>query len=194
MTDSTEATSIVDVLHSDHRAITELFTGERLADPDEHGAALRERLVTELVRHFVAEEQYLFPELRERVTDGAAIADASFSRDRGIERQLRALEKDVHPDRLPQLLADIRTAFASHVSDQDPQFAALTAASSPQRLGELGLDALGAEQLAPTRPRSIAPTSAAANKVTSLVEGYIDHVRDHYSHRAVDRGSAPRPE
>lgn len=185
MTDS-DTPSIVEVLRSDHASITELFTEPRLTDPDEHGTALREQLVTELVRHFVAEEQYLLPELRERVTDGRAVADAAFARDRGIEKQLRALEHDHDAQRLAQIVADVRTAFAAHVSEQDGEFQVLTASTPPERLTELGLDALGAEQLAPTRPRSVAPESAAASKVTSLVEGYIDKARDYYSRRGVD--------
>jgi hypothetical protein len=35
--------------------------------------------------------------------------------------------------------------------------------------------------------RSIAPSSPRWNKVTSLVEGYVDHVRDNYAHLVDDR-------
>jgi len=62
----------------------------------------------------------------------------------------------------------------------------LESACSPERLAHLGDEVLGAEQLAPTRPRSIAPSSPRLNKVASLVEGFVDHVRDHYTHRGDD--------
>jgi hypothetical protein len=47
----------------------------------------------------------------------------------------------------------------------------------------LGEQVLGVEMLAPTRPRTIASSSPTINKMTSLVEGFIDHVRDSYSKR-----------
>lgn len=187
--------SIVDALRSDHHAIAELLDGA-LAAPDAEEPAhrvmvAREQLVMNLVRHFVAEEQYLYPALRETLPEGDALARAGLADDRAAENLLKRLEDDeLTPARVAETLAEVRTAFAEHVRRQEPQLTALAAQCPPQRLAELGEGVIGAEQLAPTRPRGFAPESVAANKVVSFVEGFIDRVRDHYTHR----GEAPAPD
>jgi len=65
-------------------------------------------------------------------------------------------------------------------------FTALESTCSAEHLAALGEGVLGAEQLAPTRPRTVAPSSAPINKITSLVAGFIDRVRDAYTRRGVD--------
>ena len=76
--------------------------------------------------------------------------------------------------------------FAEHVASQDIVFTELAAVCTPEKLDELGDGVIGAEQLAPTRPRLLAVELSGPNKIISLVEGYIDHVRDYYSKRGVD--------
>jgi hypothetical protein len=174
-------------LGSDHRSITAALEDSALVRAGEHGATLREQLVTDLVRHFVAEEQYLFPALREQLFDGAEMADREEARDRAIEGQLKELEDDLDEAQAADLVHRIAVAFAAHVAEQDGCISALARALPAEQLTSLGEGVLGAEQLAPTRPRSIAPGGTAANKVVSLVSGFIDKVRDHYSGRAVER-------
>jgi hypothetical protein len=144
-----------------------------------------------MVRHFVAEEQYLFPTVREQVPGGEDLAKSEVTRDRECEKQLRLLEHDdINTDQLAAVLVAVRASFARHVQDQVALFAALEQHCDPATLAQLGEGVLGAEQLAPTRPRHIAPTSAGANKVTSLVTGFIDQVRDHYTKRGIDPDTA----
>jgi hypothetical protein len=180
----TESQSILDGLRSDHQAIA-----EALAEPaPTDDAAERAQLVMMLVRHFVAEEQYLHPLIREHVTDGEDVAEQQFTRDRAIEQRLKELESDeLTPPALIAVWDDVSTAFADHVLDQDAIFDALEQQVDAARLAELGADVRGSEQLAPTRPRASATDSPRANKVASLIEGFVDHVRDSYSHRGVER-------
>ncbi|MDQ6848589.1 MAG: hemerythrin domain-containing protein [Actinomycetota bacterium] len=154
--------SIVSILGSDHESIAELLDEPSARQDGERGDVARDQLVAELIRHFVAEEQYLFPALREHVAGGAEMADAEFARDRVLEQQAVVVS--------------------------------LGQACDAATLAELGEGALGAEQLAPTRPRLIAPSSAPVNKVTSLVVGFVDQVRDHYSRRGIDPDAASREE
>jgi hypothetical protein len=178
---------MLDALRSDHRAIT-----EELADPasalHSHPALIaREQLVMRLVSHFVAEEQYLYPTVRAHLDSGAARADAGFTADRHIEEQLKALEDpELTEDRLAAIWAPLQAEFAAHVAAQETLFSELAAVCTPEQLDALGDGVIGAEQLAPTRPRLVAVESSGANKLISLVEGYIDQVRDYYSKRGVD--------
>jgi hypothetical protein len=182
-----QSQSMTDALRSDHHAIAGWLADARALNHTEEGAALREQVVMNLVRHFVAEEQYLYPEVRDSLERGDQIVDESFAADRAVEAKLKQLEDpDLTEQRMTALWADVRSAFAAHIERQGPIFAALESACSAERLAHLGDQVLGAEQLAPTRPRSVAPSSPSWNKVASLVEGFVDHVRDQYAHRGDD--------
>jgi hypothetical protein len=186
VTDS-DTQSMTNALRSDHRAIAAWLDDDAAIGETEEAAAERERVVMNLVRHFVAEEQYLYPEVRDSLDRGAAIAEENFAADRAVEAKLTELEDvDLTAPRLTALWADLRSGFAAHVERQEGMFDALESACTAERLAHLGDQVLGAEQLAPTRPRSVAPTSPRWNQVASLVEGYVDHVRDHYTHRGDD--------
>lgn len=189
---SSTGETILDVLASDHRAVLRLLdrldaaassalttSGEVIEE------GWREQLVIELVRHFVAEEQYLYPLVRDRLADGDRIADLAFASNRECEQALKPLENpSADAAYLAVSLASLRRLLNEHVGLQQEQlFPALRAATEPAELVELAEQVLGAEQLAPTRPRALAAANPALNKFSSMVEGFIDHVRDAYSHR-----------
>jgi hypothetical protein len=178
--------SLLEVLRSAHRSIGEALVDPQLTSAGEHGATLREQLVAELVRHFVSEEQYLFPTLRKRLPDGDALADRGFDRGRAMEAQLRQLEDTDDLARIAEILDEVRVSFAAHVQQQEAEFGRIAEACTDAELAELGEGVLGAEQLAPTRPRSVAVEAPALNKVVSLISGFVDQVRDHYSGRGVE--------
>ena len=183
----TEPQSILETLESDHRAITELLADEDAPTATAEGAALREQLVMALVRHFVAEEQYLDPTAREVLPERAEEADAAFKRDRATEQILRRLEAhDLVVKQLADVWQEVKSAVAAHVAEQQELFATLAEKCDPERLDQLGEEVRGAEQLAPTRPRMVAFPEAGLNKLTSFVEGYIDHARDFYGKRGVE--------
>jgi hypothetical protein len=178
-----ESQSILDGLRSDHQAIVGM-----LADPaaTTDTEAQREQLVMTLVRHFVAEEQYLYPAIREHLDGGTALVDSWFTRDRSCELKLKLLEaRDQTVEQHASVWREVTELFTAHVQAQEAVFPQLTATVDTAELARLGVGIRGAEQLAPTRPRSVAPEPAAANKVASLIEGFVDHVRDTYSHRGV---------
>jgi hypothetical protein len=187
MSQVTEPQSILESLESDHRAISELLADEGAPTATAEGAALREQLVMALVRHFVAEEQYLDPTVREVLPERADESDAAFARDRETEQILRRLEEhDLSPERLADVWHQVRAAVATHIAEQQALFATLAEKCDAARLDKLGEEVRGAEQLAPTRPRLVAFPEAGLNKLTSFVEGYIDRARDYYSKRGVE--------
>jgi hypothetical protein len=186
-----QSQSMLDALRSDHRAIAADFDDPAHAAHDDEGLIKREQLVIDLVGHFVAEEQYLYPAVREHLVDGPARADAGFGADRALERQLKELEDDdLTPERLEAVWHSIGAEFAAHALRQEELFGALAAVCSPEQLAELGDGIAGAEQLAPTRPRTFAVESAGANKVISFVEGFVDRARDYYGKRGVEPDDA----
>jgi hypothetical protein len=182
-----ESQSIIDALRSDHRAITEQLANHALAAHSDEALIEREELVMLLVRHFVAEEQYLYPTVRAELEDGPGRADAGFAADRVIEDQLRQLEdNDLRVEQLATIWRQLGSEFSAHVAGQEQLFGELVTACSPERLLELGDGIAGSEPLAPTRPRRVVVESAGANKLVSFVEGFVDHARDYYTKRGVE--------
>ncbi|MCU1659018.1 MAG: hemerythrin [Pseudonocardiales bacterium] len=197
MSDGSQQT-ILDALSSDHRAIEALLDDAALADVGEDGDAARAQLVMAVIPHFVAEEQYLYPAVRRHVTDGDALANTGYAGDRACEQMLKDLEgTDVTAPQIMTTIAEVRRMFHEHVRlQQETIFPTLARDCDVALLFELGDDVLGAELLAPTRPRLIATSSPGVNKLTSIVEGFIDRVRDSYTKRGVDpelRGLPHRP-
>ena len=185
-----DAQTMFEALHSDHQAIGAMLADTRLTGAGADAAAEREQLVMALVRHFVAEEQYLYPLVRQHLDGGGDLADDGIDADRECEAQLKPLEDpDLDAAALGNVLTRVAAAFDAHVGRQEKWFGELASTGSPEQLAGLGDDIIGAEQLAPTRPRGFAPESPAANKVISFVEGYLDHVRDYYTKRGVDPSS-----
>lgn len=70
------ASNLVDVIVADHRQVDRAF-----ADLEDGGGSSRQRreladhVIAELVRHSVAEEQYLYPAVRDILPDGDEVAD-----------------------------------------------------------------------------------------------------------------------
>lgn len=88
---------IIAELVTDHREVEELFSKlETELSPEERQDALEE-VITELVRHSVAEEAWLYPAVRERLADGNAIADKEVAEHLEVEQMMKQLEgEDPH--------------------------------------------------------------------------------------------------
>lgn len=189
MTEQDRPQTIIEVLRSDHEGIAERLADPALVAGEESGRIARTEVVMELVRHFVAEEQYLYPTLRYRASGGEELVEEDFRAARAFERELRRLESGgLRGDELAAVVADLRRRFDEHVAHQEPAvFGRLHEVSNRVELLELGADALGAEQLAPTRPRHVVLEAPGANLLAGLVEGFVDRLRDFYSGRGVRR-------
>ncbi len=189
MTEGSSPQTILEVLGSDHDSLTERLAEPVLVAPGESGGVARTEVVMDMVRHFVAEEEYLYPTLRARADRGPALVEDDFRAARACERELRRLERHgITGDELAAAVADIRRRFGEHVTHQQATvFPALREVSNRVELLELGEEALGAEQLAPTRPRHVVLEAAGANMLAGLVEGFVDRLRDFYSGRGVRR-------
>ena len=84
---------VVDLLSADHHELARLATELESAglDPTER-ARLAEVVVAELVRHSVAEEEYLYPAAREALPGGDAVTEQGLATHRETEAVMKRLQ------------------------------------------------------------------------------------------------------
>ncbi|MFE0190507.1 hemerythrin domain-containing protein [Streptomyces sp. NPDC059008] len=177
---------VIKELTTDHREVEELFKQFEDAPP---GSEERRRLVDvltiELVRHSVAEEEYLYPAVREHVEGGDALADKELADHARVEQLLKDLQQRAATDLdFDRLVVKLRTEVTAHVDDEENRlFAQLRTDVHPYVLEELGNKVRQAKKKAPTRPHPGAPSTPPANKLLAPGLGMVDRVRDYLTGR-----------
>ena len=181
-----EKNNVIAELTADHREVEEMFARLKALEPgDEQARDVADEFTMELVRHAVAEEQYLYPAVREHVSGGDALADKELEDHGKIEQLLKDLEGLPSDDaNFGPLVDRLITEVTAHVEDEEGQlFPALLAACSFEQLDELGEKVRQAKKTAPTRPHPHAPDTPPANKILGLGTGLVDRLRDALSGR-----------
>ncbi|WP_340373879.1 hemerythrin domain-containing protein [Streptomyces sp. SS7] len=173
--------NVLNELLTDHREVEELFgrieampgAGQELRD-------LVDEVTIELVRHSVAEEQYLYPAVRKYVEGGDRLADKEIADHAEVEKLLKELEKtETDAPRMRPLLRQLVDDVSAHIRDEeDNLFPMLTRSCSPEALDELGDQVRRAKSMAPTRPHPSAPDTPPANKLLAPGAGLVDRARD----------------
>jgi hemerythrin-like domain-containing protein len=171
--------NIVDDIITDHREVEEVF-GEIEKGAGGNKRDLVDHVIAELVRHSVAEEQYLYPVARRVLADGDTMADHELEEHAEAERVMKSLEdtdpKDPEFDELTRKLID---AVRHHIEDEENDLLPkLREACEPGELRELGEKFEKSKKMAPTRPHPSAPDRPPANKVLGPGVGLIDRMRD----------------
>lgn len=173
--------NVIDELMSDHREVEEMFG--RIQAMSGQGRQLRDlvdQVTIELVRHSVAEEQYLYPAVREHVDGGDSLADKEIEDHSRVEKLLKRLEKtDTGSAEMSPLLQQLMDEVAAHVQDEENNlFPMLRQACTEQQLDDLGDKIRRAKSMAPTRPHPSAPSTPPANKLLAPGVGLVDRARD----------------
>ena len=181
--------NVLQELTTDHREVDELFDRiEREPVGDSRRKDLADRLTIELVRHSVAEEEHLYPAVREHVAGGAELADKEIEDHAGVERMLKELEGLSADDAgFDDLVAQLKLEVTDHVRDEETNlFPLLAKFCSPEALDELGEKVRTAKKTAPTRPHPSAPGTPPANKLLAPGTGMVDRLRDALTGRGKD--------
>lgn len=172
---------VIAELMSDHREIEAMFDDIQSAPP---GDAERKRLIDEvtieLVRHAVAEEQHLYPAVREHVPEGGTLADKELGDHARVERILKTLEdREADAADFNEPVLALINEVKAHVLDEEERlFVLLREACSSEALRELGEKVRQAKQSAPTRPHPGAPDTPPLNKLLDRGAGLVDRARD----------------
>src|SRR3954454_16584434 len=182
----TETPDVIDILTADHREVQALLQEITTAVDPETRRDLADIVITELVRHSVAEEMHVYPVMRELLPDGDRAVEHDTEEHKEIERTLKELEgiEGTSP-RFDELIASLSATLDDHVRDEeDEQFPQLRRAVPQDRLVELGEKVQTAKKAAPTRPHPAAPNSAPFHKVVGPGVGLVDRLRDKISGRS----------
>jgi hemerythrin superfamily protein len=167
-------------LVKDHDEVKELFTKIEASGQDEQREQLIGEVITELVKHSVAEEQHLYPLAREVLDDGDALVDEELQEHAEAEEAMKQLEQLPSDDlqyepTLSKLIADVR----HHIEEEETHlFPRLRETCTPEQLDEAGDKIRRAKSMAPTHPHPSAPDTPPANRVAGPLAGLVDRVRD----------------
>ncbi|WP_331763129.1 MULTISPECIES: hemerythrin domain-containing protein [unclassified Streptomyces] len=132
---------MIDELMTDHREVEEMFG--RIQAMTAGGQQLRDQVdevTIELVRHSVAEEQYLYPAVREHIDGGDRLADKEIADHGRVEKILKQLERvDTDDPQMSTMLQQLMDEVAAHVQDEENNiFPMLRRACTPKQLDDLG--------------------------------------------------------
>ena len=186
MADNGTTVDVVDVLTADHRDVTALI-GEiwSVRDPMIR-RDLADTAISELVRHAVAEEMYVYPVMREHLPEGEQAVQHDIEEHKDLERTMKELEGCEPTDpRFTELVSELRRTLHHHATDEETeQFPQLRARVPREKLVQMREQVERAKKLAPTRPHPNAPNNALFHMLVGPGVGLMDRVRDKLTGRS----------
>ena len=180
MTAAPETQDVVDLLTADHHEVAALIAEIWETQEDDRRRDLADTVISELVRHSVAEEMYVYPAMKEHFPDGEETVEHDIAEHKELESTMKELET-VRPDdpRFDELVRQLETTLADHVADEEAeQFPRLRAHVPQEELIEIGRKVETAKKLAPTRPHPSAPNNEVFHKLAGPGVGLVDRLRD----------------
>lgn len=185
MTDTHAEQDVVDVLTSDHREVMDLLAQIWATDDPARRRDLADTVISELVRHAVAEEMHVYPAMKRHLPDG----DAAVEHDVGEHKQLEKLMKeweatDAGDADFDRVLSDLERVLRDHVQDEESeQFPQLRTHIPRDELIGMAEKVEAAKNVAPTRPHPLAPNNALFHFVVGPGVGLVDRLRDAWTDR-----------
>jgi hemerythrin superfamily protein len=180
MTDTTTGTDVVDELTTDHREVTALL--DELLDTSDPQTRrdMADTAITELVRHSVAEEMYVYPAMRDHLPDGGQSVEHDIEEHKQLEHTMKELEGcDPEDHRFMELVRQLRGQLHHHALDEEnEQFPELRARIPREELVKMREQVATAKKVAPTRPHPNAPNNEVFHKLVGPGVGLMDRVRD----------------
>lgn len=185
MTDNPVEQDVVDVLTTDHHELLDLLQQIKSSiDPAER-RDLADTVISELVRHSVAEEMYVYPAMRKHLPDGEGAVEHDISEHKDIEKTLKKLEGVSADDaEFTRLLSELENILRDHVQDEEAQqFPELRARVPREALVEMAQKVETAKKIAPTRAHPLAPNNPVFHKLVGPGVGLVDRLRDRLTNR-----------
>lgn len=175
--------TVTEVLTDDHRELEAMLDRwETLPAGDaDRRRELADQVIIAVVRHGVAEEQYLYPAVRRHLPDGDRVADREIADHAAAERTMKELERIDAGDspRFDEVFARLAREVRAHVAGVERDvLPKLAAACDEDVLADLGRRIERAQRFAPTRPHPSAPDTPPLNRLIGPGAGLVDRARD----------------
>jgi hemerythrin superfamily protein len=183
---------VIEVLEHDHREVEQMFDeleSLRSADTDEAKARRKElvdHVTIELVRHSVAEEVLVYPQVEKKVSEEEV--EHARKEHAEAEETLKKLEK-LNPDDagFDEELATLMGEIRHHIEDEEGEmFAHMRQAMDEEELRKLGGRVEAFKKVAPTRPHPNVPNEALPRMAAGPAASLFDRMRDLATGRGAD--------
>jgi hypothetical protein len=186
-----EQRDVIEILEHDHREVEEMFKeleglrGASSEEEKERRKTLTEQVTIELVRHSVAEEVIVYPEVEDKVS--AEEAEHAREEHAEAEETLQRLEKlDADDPSFDDELATLMEEIRHHIEDEEGEmFAHMRQSIDEEELRRLGGRVEAFKKVAPTRPHPNVPNDQLARVAAGPGASLLDRMRD----LATGRGS-----
>ncbi len=185
---------VVDLLSADHREFERIFVlleGLRGAT-DEQSVRRKRELVDEvtigLVKHSVAEETQVYPEVQKKIDKEEA--KHSQEEHAEAEKSMKKLERMKAEDpQFDSAIAELIQEIRHHVQEEEGRmFTELRASFSRDELVKMAEKVESVKKLAPTRAHPLTPNTPGIRAVAGPVASLLDHLRDAVSGRGKSEG------
>jgi hemerythrin superfamily protein len=184
---------VIEILTHDHREVEQMFADlESLVGINDQASLQRrkdllDQATIELVRHSVAEEAEVYPQVKERVSD--AEAERAKQEHADAEVTMKRLESLNPGDpTFDQQLSVLMREVREHVAEEEGQmFPHMRTIFTQEELLEMGARVERVKKMAPTRPHPSAPDQPPGDKILGPVTGMFDRMRDALTHRGTGR-------
>jgi hemerythrin superfamily protein len=166
-------------LLADHQEAKQMFSKIENAPRDQVGELFWE-LTHALVRHEVAEEEIVYPQVRKHLPQGEQLADLRIEEQSEAEELLAKMEKAGTDDpTFSTHLLSLRNAVLAHAeAEESSVFMPLSTVLEEKELVRLGGLYDKAKKMAPTHPHPNAPDTPPGNVALGPVAALIDRTRD----------------
>jgi hemerythrin-like domain-containing protein len=183
---------VIEILEQDHREVEEMFAeleslrGASTEAEQSRRKALAEQVTIELVRHSVAEEVLVYPQVEEKVS--AEEAEHAREEHAEAEETLQRLEKlDADDPAFDDELATLMDEIRHHIADEEGEmFAHMRQVIDPEELRNLGARVEAFKKVAPTRPHPNVPNEPLPRMAAGPAASLFDRMRDLATGRGTD--------
>jgi hypothetical protein len=187
-----EQRDVIEVLEHDHREVEEMFgeleslRGAASEEQRERRKKLAEQVTIELVRHSVAEEVLVYPEVERRIS--AEEAEHAREEHAEAEETLQRLERlDADDPAFDDELATLMREIRHHIEEEEGKtFAHMRQVMDAEELRRLGGRVEAFKKVAPTRPHPNVPNTPLARVAAGPGASLFDRMRDLASGRGLD--------
>jgi hemerythrin-like domain-containing protein len=188
---SDEQRDVIEILEHDHREVEEMFSeleSLRGASTDEDKSRrkeLTEQVTIELVRHSVAEEVLVYPQVEGKV--GEEEVEHAREEHAEAEETLQRLEKlDADAPDFDDELATLMKEIRHHIEDEEGEmFKHMRQTMEADELRKMGQRVEAFKKVAPTRPHPNVPNDPISRTAAGPAASLFDRLRD----LATGRGS-----